>query len=320
MRRLCSYTVPNPHLKAVGCFSALIIPLKRLVAGASIQAISRRTAPLTASPLPQDSYFELDGLRLHYVDWGNEEAQPLVLLHGLQDCARSWDTFATWASARFRVVALDHRGHGDSDWAPADRYRFQDYVSDVEGLVQHLDLDDIVLMGHSAGGRNAFLHALSQPQAVRSLIIVDIDPDEVNPASRQMFERYRTEGDEWESMEAVVERLRNRQPNSADEMLLRQAMHMTKALDDGRRVWKRDPALITAYERPDLWTEWSRLSCPTLIIRGRQSELLSHEVAVRMREALPGSRLAELEGGGHWFYQEFPGAFEKTVRWFLDGL
>ncbi len=289
------------------------------MAGASMQALSRRLAYLTASPQPTDSYFELDGLRLHYADWGNEGARTLVLLHGLQDCARSWDTFASWASARFRVIALDHRGHGDSDWAAADLYRLRDYVSDVEGLVRQLDLRDFVLIGHSAGGRNAFLYALSHPEVVRTLIIVDIDPDEVNPASREMFERYRQEEDEWDSMEAVVERLRTRQPNSSDEILLHQAKHMTRALDSGRRVWKRDPALLSAYERPDLWTQWSRLSCPTLIIRGRQSELLNHEVAVRMREALPGSRLAELEGGGHWFYQEFPGASEKTVRGFLDG-
>ena len=57
---------------------------------------------------------------------------------------------------------------------------------------------------------------------------------------------------------------------------------------------------------------------PTLIVRGRQSELLTHDVAVRMREAVPGARLVELDGGGHWFYQEFPGAFETAVRWFLQ--
>ncbi len=276
--------------------------------------------PLSISPEPADAHFELSGLRLHYVHWGNEEARPLVLLHGLQDCARSWDHFASSARARFRVIALDHRGHGDSDWAPEGRYRLRDYVSDVEGLFSHLGPRDCVLVGHSAGGRNAFLFALSRPDLVRALIIVDIDPDEINPESRRMFERYGREPGDWESIEAVVERLRSRQPNSTDEMLVHQASHMTRELDGGRRAWKRDPALLAGYERPDLWKEWSELKCPTLIIRGRQSDLLNHEVAVRMREALPGSRLAELEGGGHWFYQEFPGAFERTVRWFLGGL
>ncbi len=104
-------------------------------------------------------------------------------------------------------------------------------------------------------------------------------------------------------------------------MLLHQAQCMTRELPDGRRAWKRDRRLLAAYERPDLWEEWSRIAVPTLIVRGRQSNLLTHEAAVRMREAIanttPVVRLAELEGGGHWFYQEFPGAFELTVRWFM---
>ena len=156
---------------------------------------------------------------------------------------------------------------------------------------------------------------------MRALVVVDIDPDAVNPDSQGMFVRYNTESDEWDSLDAVVERLRDRQPQSTDEMLLHQAKVMTRELPDGRRVWKRDRRLLAAYERPDLWEEWGRITVPTLIVRGRQSNLLTHEVAVRMREAItenvPIMRLAELEGGGHWFYQEFPGAFEATVRWFM---
>ena len=101
-------------------------------------------------------------------------------------------------------------------------------------------------------------------------------------------------------------------------MLAHQALHMTKETPGGGRVWKRDPKLLRAYAQPDLWAEWSQLACPTLIVRGRQSRLLTHEVAVKMRESIGRVRLAELEGGGHWFYQEVPGAFEATVRWFLE--
>ena len=259
-------------------------------------------------------------MRLHYVDWGNHDAPAMVLLHGLQDCARSWDYFAASMCADYHVVALDHRGHGDSGRATAETYGLRHYVSDVHALVDHLGLRSITLVGHSAGGRNAFMFALDRPELVRALVIVDIDPDAVNPDSRQMFVRYNTESDEWDSLDAVVERLRSRQPNSSEEMLAHQALHMTSELADGRRAWKRDRELLAAYERPDLWAEWSRLRCPTLVLRGRQSELLTHEVAVRMREAVPGARLAELEGGAHWFYQEQPSDFEGAVRWFLDGL
>jgi pimeloyl-ACP methyl ester carboxylesterase len=273
---------------------------------------------MTRQPLPESKHIEVNGVGLHYLDWGNAQAQPMVLLHGLQDCARGWDFFAPNMSSEHHVLALDHRGHGDSAWPDASHYRLRDYVGDVEALIEQLGLRQVILVGHSAGGRNAFMYAISRPQDVESLVIVDIDPDAVNPASGGMFQRYNTEPDEWESMEAVVERLRSRQPNSAPDMLAHQALHMTNELTGGRRVWKRDRKLLAAYERPDLWAEWSQITCPTLIVRGRQSELLTHEVAVRMREAIPRARLAELEGGGHWFYQELPSTFEATVRWFLQ--
>ena len=95
---------------------------------------------------------------------------------------------------------------------------------------------------------------------------------------------------------------------------------MTKQNSNGVFTWKRDRSLLNNYERPDLWNYWSQITCPTLIIRGRQSKLLTHEVGVRMFEALVQGRLVELEGGGHWFYQEASDAFEASVRWFLESL
>ena len=269
-------------------------------------------------PQPQDGHLQVGELRLHYVQWGDASAPQMVLLHGLQDCARSWDVFASAMCQDYNVVALDHRGHGDSEWAAPDRYRLDDYVEDVKAMVEALSLRDFVLVGHSAGGRNAFLYTVRHPEMVRALVIVDIDPDDANPESASMFQRYKAESDEWGSLDAVIERLRSRQPNSTDETLAHQSRHMTREAPGGKRVWKRDRRLVDAYERPDLWAEWSRIECPTLIARGRQSNLLTHEVAVRMREAIPRARLAELEGGGHWFYQELPGPFQATVRWFLS--
>ena len=281
---------------------------------------------------PSQKFFDANGARLHYADWGAPtpgappDAPTMVLLHGLQDCARSWDVFARSLRSEYRVIALDSRGHGDSAYASPDAYGFRNYIADLEALVSHLGLSDFILVGHSAGGRYAFVFAAEHPELIRSLVVVDIDPDAVNPDSQGMFARYNTESDEWDSLDAVVERLRDRQPQSTDEMLLHQAECMTREISDdgradGRRAWKRDRRLLAAYERPDLWKEWGRLSVPTLIVRGRQSNLLTHEVAVRMREEIadtaPLVRLVELEGGGHWFYQEFPGAFEMTVRWFM---
>lgn len=276
--------------------------------------------------MPTQNYFHANGLRLHYLDWGAPapDAPAMLLLHGLQDCARSWDFFAAAMRSRFRVIALDSRGHGDSAHSPNAAYGFRDYIADVEAIAAHLRLNDFALVGHSAGGRYAFTFAAAHPELARALLVVDIDPDAVNADSAGMFARYNAEPDEWASIDAVVERLRRRQPQSTDAMLRHQAAHMTYALAAGRRAWKRDRRLLAAYERPDLWAQWRRIAVPTLIVRGRQSNLLTHEVAVRMRETLqqtnPHTRLTELEGGGHWFYQEAPAAFEATARWFLDTL
>jgi pimeloyl-ACP methyl ester carboxylesterase len=222
----------------------------------------------------------------------------------------------------YRVIALDSRGHGESGWAGNGGYHFENYVDDIEVLVDHLQLEKIDLVGHSAGGRYAWGYAVEHPEIVNSMVVVDIDPDPVNPQTNRDFDAYRAEPDIWESQADVMEKLSARQPLTADDMLEFQASQLTRPRGDKGRVWKSDPLVMDEYERPDLWDSWGRITTPTLLLRGRQSGLLTHETAVRMREAHDRSlvRLAELDGGGHWFYQDFPGAFEATVRWFLDSL
>ena len=274
---------------------------------------------------PQDAFFDHNGLRLHYVDWGKTKSPPMMLLHGLRDSARSFDEFSLAIGREHHVVALDSRGHGDSGWAGSGAYRFEDFVGDVKATVDLLSGShghDLVLVGHSAGGRYAWAYAAEHPDTVRALVVVDIDPDPVNPQTERDFEAYRSEPAVWDSLDPVVEKLRGRPMFATEEMLQRQAAVITRQHPGGGRVWRSDPLVMDEYERPDVWESWGRLRCPTLIVRGRQSTLLTHETAVKMRESLPKRqvRLAELEDAAHWLYQDVPAAFEATVRWFLAGL
>ena len=275
-----------------------------------------------SEPQPRRGCLENGGTRLRYAEWGDARLPPMLLLHGMRDCARSWDAFAESMSADFRAVALDSRGHGDSDGAPPGGYRFADHVSDVAAAVERLRPPNPVIVGHSAGGRYAWSYAAENPDRVRALIVVDIDPDPFNPQTASDFARIAREPDAYPTIERFIERLRERQPLADAETLARQARFLSKPAPGGGFAWKADARATTEYERPDLWDSWRAIACPVLLVRGRQSRLLTHETAVRMREALPPAqvRLAELEGGGHWFHQDFPGAFEAAARWFLANL
>lgn len=272
--------------------------------------------------VPSDGHVDNGPVRLHYLDWGREDLPPMVLIHGMRDSAHSWDIFADSIREDFRVLALDSRGHGDSDWAGSGGYTFRHHVSDVEAFFNTLDLRGAVVVGHSAGGRYAWAYAVENPERVKALIIVDIDPDPQNAQTARDFSDIAAEPDSWDTLDEFGERLRLRQVYTGDTALMSQAQAVARQAEDGKYVWKADIRIVTEYERPDLWDSWSRIQCPVLLVRGRQSRLLTHETAVRMRAALPAAqvRLAELEGGGHWFHQDFPGAFEAAVRWFLDEL
>jgi pimeloyl-ACP methyl ester carboxylesterase len=272
---------------------------------------------MSNSQEPRSGFVDAGGLRLHYLDWGGPERQPMLLLHGLQDCARLWTDFAEAMHHRYHVVALDHRGHGDSPWASPDSYRLTSYVRELSEVIQALDLRDVILMGHSAGGKNAFVYAADSPQRLSKLLIVDMDPDRHNPGSVAMMDRYRGESDDYPDLDAVVERLRSREPDADEALLRRHAGHMTRPQDGGGLTWRRDRNVVTHYDRPDAWAYLPRITTPTLILRGAQSTLLTAPVAQRMRDEIPDCRLVELEGGGHWCHDEQPQAFQRAVEAFL---
>ena len=138
---------------------------------------------------PRDRFVDAHGLRFHYLEWGEAESPPIVLLHGFAQTCHSWDFVALSLCDRFRVVALDQRGHGDSDWAPDGDYTPEAYQSDLHAIVQELGLREIVLIGLSMGGRNAFTYASSHPERVRALVIVDAAP-ESRPAGTENIRRF----------------------------------------------------------------------------------------------------------------------------------
>ena len=270
-----------------------------------------------ATTTPESKWVVANGLRLHYLDWGNHGARPVLLLHGLQDCAALWQTFAGAIANRYHVVALDHRGHGDSP--RADAYPISDYVDEVAAVVRQLGLGDLTLIGHSAGSKNAWMSIAKNPSIAKRLVITDMDPCSHNPGSVAMISRYKAEDDEYKNIDEVVERLRDRQPNASDEETRYDAEVMTTTTPNGKLTWKRARDVVAKYDRPDVWDVLPRVTARTLIVRGADSTLLRHDVAVRMEASIPDCRLVEIPGGGHWIHLEQPSAYLQTVCEFLVG-
>ena len=276
---------------------------------------------------PTDRHIDADGLHLHYLDWGNDGAPPMLLLHGFSGHAHTWDTFARAMADRFHVIALDQRGHGDSDWAKDGAYRPDDHARDVRAVHDRLGLGAVTLIGLSMGGRNAIAFTAAHPAKVERLVIVDIGPD-IDPKGAERVGRMAAEAPEdFGSVDEAVAYLRRYATlTSADaEAALRfRVEHGVKRRPDGRYTWKYDRFLRDQRRKGgappvDLWPAVRRITAPTLIVRGSESDVFAPETAKRMLELIPGSQFVEIPGAGHSVPAEAPDAFERAVRHFLAG-
>ena len=276
---------------------------------------------------PRDRFVDAHGLRFHYLEWGEAESPPIVLLHGFAQTCHSWDFVALSLCDRFRIVALDQRGHGDSDWAPDGDYTPEAYQSDLNAIVQELGLREIVLIGLSMGGRNAFTYASSHPERVRALVIVDAAP-ESRPAGTENIRRFVQQEDELDSVDDFVKRVQAYNPRRSAQQIRGSILNNLKQLPSGRWTWKYDKLLRSpgrrlgsdpATERR-LWSYVEGLQCPTLVVRGAETDVVGAETARSMQRRIPDARLATVEGAGHLVMGDNPAGFERAVTSFLSSL
>src|SRR5687767_1529215 len=140
-----------------------------------------------------DRYVNTNGLRIHYLEWGTSDKPPLILLHGIGRVAHTFDHIAPHFAANYHVLAVDMRGHGDSDWDPKGAYLVEDYVKDIEGLAKELRLRNIVIWGNSTGGRVAQVFAGLHPELVSAVIAEDVGPERPREIADNMTNRLRQE-------------------------------------------------------------------------------------------------------------------------------
>ena len=277
--------------------------------------------------LPDDKFVSANGLRFHYLDWGEPDNPPMLLLHGFAQTCHSWDFVALALCDRFHVMALDQRGHGDSDWAPDGDYSPEAQQGDIQAIVEALDLHGLVLMGLSMGGRNAFTYAANHPERVRALVIVDAAPENLR-AGGENIRRFVEQEDELDSIEDFVERVRQYNPRRPVEQIRGSIAHNLKQLPNGKWTWKYDKVLRSPERRTNtdptvtqrLWDYVESLRRPTLVVRGAQSDIVTLETAEAMHRRIPDGRLATVEKAGHLVMGDNPAGFERAVTEFLAEL
>lgn len=274
---------------------------------------------------PEDGYVNANGLRLHYLDWGNPGKPDMLLLHGFAQTCHSWDFVALALSDRFHVVVLDQRGHGDSDWAPDGDYSPETQQKDIHAFVQTMGLTNLVIMGLSMGGRNSFTYAASHPDDIRALVIVDAGPENIRAGS-QNIRQFVQQDDELDSVDAFVQRFLKYNPRRDPVQVRGSMVHNLKQLPSGKWTWKYDRLLRSPDRRmqqdPDaaerLWSYLEGLACPTLVVRGAESDIMAMETAGAMHERIPNGRLATVPRAGHLVMGDNPAGFEQAVTGFLN--
>jgi len=278
---------------------------------------------MTTRSQPTAKSLTVNGLRLRYLEWGRTTALPVVCVHGYTSSAEAFNAVARRLEDRAHLVAMDVRGHGESAWSPEGAYQYADQAGDLAALVDQLRLDRFVLIGTSMGGIIAMAYAAQHADRLRGLVINDIGPD-VEAGSSRITGMVGSRPADFASLDEAMEYRRQSSPITAGRPLEDQretALGVLRQRPDGRWAWKMDPAYIEqrvkrgAPARPQLWPALETLPCPTQVVWGTDSDVLSEAQAKRMAAALPKGELVSVPGVGH-----APTLVEPSVLAALDRL
>lgn len=288
---------------------------------------------------PVEGFALVNGLRLHYREWPSDGAPTLLLLHGLAGHVRMWDSFADAVGPGHRIVALDARGHGESDRA-AD-YSSARHIEDLSGFIEQLGLRDLTIVGHSNGSWFARRYALGRPKALARLVLVDEalpNPDQPGVWPSSVVPPIEVFDDRDAGIASFVSWLSSLgaapEPGSDAAVSAREWDHFfrwnIKKANDDRFTWRWDPRLLMPRPAPtsraqvsyqeqaaEEWRAFSQVEIPVLIVRGALSQRLSRETVALMAERFSNVQVVEVAGAGHNVPFDEPRGFHDVVGTYL---
>lgn len=274
-------------------------------------------------------------LRLHYVDWGNEDAPPLLLIHGGRDHCRNWDWVAEELRSDYHVIAPDLRGHGDSQWMIGGTYSQAEFTYDIAQLIHQMGLAPLTVIGHSMGSGIGLRYTGTYPDNVKKFVGIEglggaphlakysddtaahekltVWIDETRALAARVPHRYATFDEALKRMQEANKHLREDQARHL-------TMHGVNQNEDGTYSWKFDnyvraftPFGIDAAETRTLW---ERITCPTLLIRGADS-WAKDPYELGIPDHFHTAEFVTVENAGHWVHHDQLDQFLTLVREFL---
>ena len=292
---------------------------------------------MPADPIlgPVSSFYVSQRLKLHFVDWGNEDKPPLLLIHGGRDHARSWDAVARALREDYHVIAPDLRGHGDSDWAIGGHYILPEFVLDIAQLIDVLSLAPVRIVAHSMGAAISLFYSGVFPSRVEKLVAIEgmgiPEPirarlqgkelweltadwiESVRECSRRQPRRYAT-------IEEAAARMQTENPHLSPEQARQLTLHGVARNEDGSFTWKFDNASRSFFPlrlaQEDVQALWRRIECPTLLVHGSES-WHGDPASDGRADLLRNAKVLAIENAGHWVHHDQTAAFLAAIRPFL---
>ena len=280
----------------------------------------RRDVPYTSCNIV------LRQMRFHFLEWGRPNARPIVLLHGGHQSAHSWDLVSLHLAQNYRILALDQRGHGDSEWARDVTYSSQEMSLDAEAFIEAMHLEQPILIGHSMGGRNAMLLIRHGRASLRAAVIVDVGP-ELSDQGRAAIAGFVRGNQEFDNLEHFISNVRQYDPYRPREHIERTVKYNMLERADGKYISKCDPTpRRLGIARPDgpqeniTLQDAATFKLPVLLVRGANSNVLAADAAEHFAAALPHGRLVTVPDCGHNVHGQNTKGFIQALNPFLDAL
>jgi pimeloyl-ACP methyl ester carboxylesterase len=281
--------------------------------------------PLADLTLPSPHHLVLGRMRFHYLDWGTAGRPPVLFLHGGGLNAHTWDLVCAALRHERHCLALDQRGHGESEWSPEMDYTTESQAADLGAFVDAQKLDRFVLVGMSLGGVNALAWAGAHSRRLAGLVLVDVGP-EIRSDGVRKIAAFTSDAKPLDSVEQFVDRALTFNPRRNRELLRRSLLHNLRRMPDGCWMWKYDQRHRGKAPDPDayarrrdlLWGAVDGVECPTLVVRGAQSDVFHDEDAERLAGRFRRGRWVRVEGAGHTVQGDNPAGLLVFLREFLD--